>query len=133
MSGFISHTIVFLIGGMIGVFMMAFVLYHRISKATQQSKKPEITDVPDLSFKNFELKPHHSIAQYVYHSDCINSKEMDRIEQKLIDDMGKSFTENIVDNNLINKNIYQIADGVSVRYSCTYWLPEKSIQEIHND
>lgn len=82
-----------------------------------------------LQFETTELKPFVVSSQYTIHNNRhsnkankINQEEMKRIERSLLSDLGHSFTDKLVSNNLIQKNIYQTSDSWNVKYSCVYWL-----------
>lgn len=100
-----------------------------LKKLKEISNDNRTSQINKLQFETSELKPFMISSQYITHQDKhsdkankINQEEMERIERNLVSDLSHSFTNNLVSNNLIQKNVYQTSDGWNVKYSCMYWM-----------
>lgn len=125
-----NYWIIFALLILIEVISIVFTIVILRNKYLKRIKEISTSNqINKLQFKTNELKPFVISSQYITHNDRhsnktnkINQEEMDRIERSLLSDLGHSFTDKLVSNNLIQKNVYQTSDGWNVKYSCMYWL-----------
>lgn len=126
LNQWITFSLMFLIE-IISIVLVIVILRNKYQKRLKEIYNNN--QVNKLQFKTSELKPFIISSQYITHNDRhsnktnkINQEEMDRIERSLLSNLGHSFTDKLVSNNLVQKNIYQTSDGWNVKYSCMYWL-----------
>lgn len=126
----LNYWIIFALLILIEVISIVVTIVILRNKYLKRIKEISISNqINKLQFKTSELKPFMISSQYITHNDRhsnktnkINQEEMDRIERSLLSDLGHSFTDKLVSNNLIQKNVYQTSDGWNVKYSCMYWI-----------
>ena len=111
------------------VFTIIILRNKYLKKLKEISNDNRTNQINKLQFETSELKSFVISSQYITRNDRhsnktnkINQEEMDRIERSLLSDLGHSFTDTLVSNNLIQKNVYQTSDGWNVKYSCMYWM-----------
>lgn len=125
-----NYWIIFALLILIEVISIVFTIVILRNKYLKRIKEIFTSNqINKLQFETSELKPFMISSQYITHNDRhsnktnkINQEEMDRIERSLLSDLGHSFTDKLVSNNLIQKNVYQTSDGWNVKYSCMYWM-----------
>ena len=126
----LNYWIIFALLILIEVISIVFTIVILRNKYLKRIKEISTSNqINKLQFETSELKPFMISSQYITHNDRhsnkmnkINQEEMDRIERSLLSDLGHSFTDKLVSNNLIQKNVYQTSDGWNVKYSCMYWI-----------
>lgn len=136
-----NYWIIFALLILIEVISIVFTIVILRNKYLKRIKEISTSNqINKLQFKTSELKPFIISSQYIIHNDRhsnktnkINQEEMDRIERSLLSDLGHSFTDKLVSNNLIQKNIYQTSDGWNVKYSCMYWLKVNEFESAIKD
>lgn len=108
-----------------------------LKKLKEISNDNRTSQINKLQFETSELKPFVISSQYITHQDKhsdkankINQEEMERIERNLVSDLSHSFANNLVSNNLIQKNVYQTSNGWNVKYSCMYWMQVNKFESI---
>ena len=111
------------------VFTIIILRNKYLKKLKEISNDNRTNQINKLQFETSELKSFVISSQYITRNDRhsnktnkINQEEMDRIERSLLSDLGHSFTDTLVSNNLIQKNVYQTSNGWNVKYSCMYWM-----------
>lgn len=125
-----NYWIIFALLILIEVISIVFTIVILRNKYLKRIKDISTSNqINKLQFKTSELKPFIISSQYITHNDRhpnktnkINQEEMNRIERSLLSDLGHSFANNLVSNNLIQKNVYQTSNGWNVKYSCMYWM-----------
>lgn len=125
-----NYWIIFALLILIEVISIVFTIVILRNKYLKRIKEISTSNqINKLQFETSELKPFVISSQYITHNDRhsnktnkINQEEMVRIERSLLSDLGHSFTDKLVSNNLIQKNVYQTSDGWNVKYSCMYWI-----------
>ena len=125
-----NYWIIFALLILIEVISIVFTIVILRNKYLKRIKEISTSNqINKLQFETSELKPFVISSQYITHNDRhsnktnkINQEEMDRIERRLLSDLGHSFTDKLVSNNLIQKNVYQTSDGWNIKYSCMYWI-----------
>ena len=126
----LNYWIIFALLILIEVISIVFTIVILRNKYLKRIKEIFTSNqINKLQFETSELKPFMISSQYITHQDKhsdkankINQEEMERIERSLLSDLGHSFTDKLVSNNLIQKNVYQTSDGWNVKYSCMYWV-----------
>lgn len=129
MNEWIIFALLFLIEIISIVFTIVILRNKYLKKLKEISNDNRTNQINKLQFETSELKPFMISSQYITHQDKhsdkankINQEEMERIERNLVSDLSHSFANNLVSNNLIQKNVYQTSDGWDVKYSCMYWM-----------
>lgn len=129
MNEWIIFALLFLIEFISIVFTIVILRNKYLKKLKEISNDNRTNLINKLQFETSELKPFMISSQYITHQDKhsdkankINQEEMERIERNLVSDLSHSFANNLVSNNLIQKNVYQTSDGWNVKYSCMYWM-----------
>ena len=129
MNEWIIFALFFLIEIISIVFTIIILRNKYLKKLKEISNDNRTNQINKLQFETSKLKPFMISSQYITHQDKhsdkankINQEEMERIERSLLSDLGHSFTDKLVSNNLIQKNVYQTSDGWNVKYSCMYWV-----------
>lgn len=129
MNEWIIFALLFLIEIISIVFTIIILRNKYLKKLKEISNDNRTNQINKLQFETSELKPFMISSQYITHQDKrsdkankINQEEMERIERNLVSDLSHSFANNLVSNNLIQKNVYQTSDGWDVKYSCMYWM-----------
>ena len=126
----LNYWIIFALLILIEIISIVFTIVILRNKYLKRIKEISTSNqINKHQFETSELKPFMISSQYITHNDRhsnktnkINQEEMNRIERSLLSDLGHSFTDKLVSNNLVQKNIYQTSDGWNVKYSCMYWL-----------
>jgi hypothetical protein len=129
LNEWIIFALLFLIEIISIVFTIIILRNKYLKKLKEISNDNRTNQINKLQFETSELKPFMISSQYITHQDKrsdkankINQEEMERIERNLVSDLSHSFANNLVSNNLIQKNVYQTSDGWDVKYSCMYWM-----------
>ena len=125
-----NYWIIFALLILIEIISIVFTIVILRNKYLKRIKEISTSNqINKHQFETSELKPFMISSQYITHNDRhsnktnkINQEEMNRIERSLLSDLGHSFTDKLVSNNLIQKNVYQTSDGWNVKYSCMYWV-----------
>lgn len=140
MNEWVFFSLMFLIEIISIVFVIVILRNKYLKKLKEISNDNRTNQINKLQFETSKLKPFMISSQYITHNDRhsnktnkINQEEMNRIERSLLSDLGHSFTDKLVSNNLIQKNIYQTSDGWNVKYSCMYWLKVNEFESAIKD
>lgn len=126
MNEWIIFALLFLIE-IISIVFIIVILRNKYLKKLKQISNDNRTS----QFETSELKPFMISSQYITHK--INQEEMERIERSLLSDLGHSFTDNLVSNNLIQKNVYRTSNDWNVKYSCMYWMKVNEFESAIKD
>ena len=129
MNEWVIFSLMFLIEIISIVFVIVILRNKYLKKLKEISNDNRTNQINKLQFETSKLKPFMISSQYITHNDRhsdkankINQEEMERIERNLVSDLSHSFANNLVSNNLIQKNVYQTSNGWNVKYSCMYWM-----------
>ena len=136
-----NYWIIFALLILIEVISIVFTIVILRNKYLKRIKEISTSNqINKLQFETSELKSFVISSQYITRNDRhsnktnkINQEEMDRIERSLLSDLGHSFTDTLVSNNLIQKNVYQTSDGWNVKYSCMYWMKGNKFESAIKD